>query len=41
MVFCNTVPSCDWAAHYLNDRGLVAVKLHGNIPAQVSRGRVG
>ena len=35
MVFCNTVPSCDWVAHHLSNRGLVAVKLHGNVPIQV------
>lgn len=39
MVFCNTVPSCDWTAHCLKDKGLVAVKLHGNVPMQVRQAR--
>ena len=36
MVFCNTVPSCDWSAHCLADRGFDVVKLHGSLRPEVS-----
>jgi len=29
MVFCNTVPSCDWTTHHLKCNGIPVVKLHG------------
>lgn len=28
IVFCNTVPSCDWTAHHLETNGIPAIKLH-------------
>lgn len=29
IVFCNTVPSCDWTAHFLTNNDIPVVKLHG------------
>ena len=36
MVFCNTVPSCDWTAGYLREYQVPVVKLHGGFAPQVS-----
>ena len=36
MVFCNTVPSCDWTAGYLREHQVPVVKLHGGFAPQVS-----
>ena len=36
MVFCNTVPSCDWMAGYLREHQVPVVKLHGGFAPQVS-----
>lgn len=36
MVFCNTVPSCDWTARYLSDHNVPVIKLHGGFAPQVS-----
>ena len=36
MVFCNTVPSCDWTGRYLESKGINVIKLHGGLPSSVS-----
>ena len=36
IVFCNTVPSCDWTAHYLESGGVPVVKLHAGFSPAVS-----
>lgn len=33
MVFCNTVPSCDWTARYLRSQDVPLTKLHGGFSA--------
>ena len=35
MVFCNTVPSCDWTAHYLRSNGVELTKLHAGFSSMV------
>ena len=35
IVFCNSVPSCDWTARYLESCGIPVVKLHAGINALV------
>lgn len=35
LVFCNTVSSCDWTAHFLQDRGVPVVKLHAGFSPMV------
>lgn len=31
IVFCNTVPSCDWTARFLESRGIPVIKLHAGL----------
>ena len=35
MVFCNTIPSCDWTAHYIQSNGIPVTKLHAGFSAAV------
>lgn len=35
IVFCNTVPSCDWTAYYLQSNNVPVVKLHAGFSSQV------
>ena len=37
MVFCNTVPSCDWTTHHLKCNGIPVVKLHAGFSPMVSQ----
>lgn len=37
MVFCNTVPSCDWTAHYLRANGVELTKLHAGFSSMDRR----
>ena len=37
IVFCNTVPSCDWTARFLVRNGVPVVKLHAGFSSQVSK----
>ena len=39
LVFCNTVPSCDWTAHFLESNGIPVIKLHAGLNALVRRCR--
>ena len=36
MVFCNTIPSCDWTARFLRSQEIPLTKLHGGFSAVVS-----
>lgn len=36
IVFCNSVPSCDWTARFLESCGIPVVKLHAGINAMVN-----
>jgi superfamily II DNA/RNA helicase len=31
VIFCNTIPSCDWVANYLAENGVFPIKLHGSV----------
>lgn len=35
IVFCNTVPSCDWTGRFLESHDIPLVKLHGGLNAEV------
>ncbi len=35
IVFCNTVPSCDWTAYYLRSNDVPVVKLHAGFSSKV------
>ena len=35
IVFCNSVPCCDWAGRYLDQNGIAHVRLHGGFDAKV------
>ena len=35
VVFCNTIPSCDWVANYLAENGVFPIKLHGSVSSLV------
>ena len=35
MVFCNTIPSCDWTSHFLQANGVPTTKLHAGFRASV------
>ena len=37
MVFCNTVPSCDWTARHLRSYDIPLTKLHGGFSSVVRR----
>jgi superfamily II DNA/RNA helicase len=42
MVFCNSVDSCRFVGHFLNERGVPTIDLHGGLsPAFRQRVRVG
>lgn len=36
IVFCNTVPSCDWTARFLIKNDVPVIKLHAGFSSQVS-----
>jgi superfamily II DNA/RNA helicase len=35
VIFCNTIPSCDWVANYLAENGVFPIKLHGSVSSLV------
>ena len=36
IVFCNSVPSCDWTARFIESNGMPVVKLHAGLNPLVS-----
>lgn len=36
IVFCNTVPSCDWTARFLTKNDVPVIKLHAGFSSQVT-----
>ena len=36
IVFCNSVPSCDWTARFIESNGIPVVKLHAGLNSLVS-----
>ena len=37
LVFCNSIPSCDWSYHHLTKHGIDCLKFHGQVSPQVRR----
>jgi len=39
IIFCNKSSTCDWATMFLNENGIEAVNLHGDMPYEIRLGK--